>query len=120
MNSRRLHRPELRPFVVVLSLITVWGLSMLGGCTKESLVPVEPEEHEKKEASCEGCHTDYLLLKKIASPDTAVSGGGCGGDTPHIEPYDRVFMSGAGFARFTNSTHGKQACTTCHGGVDST
>lgn len=71
-------------------------------------------------ATCEGCHTDYPLLKAIASPDTAAAGGGCGGDTPHIEPYDRVYMGGEGFAAFKASMHGRLGCVACHGGDGAT
>ncbi len=71
-------------------------------------------------ASCVGCHTNYEVLKAIASPDTATGGGGCGGEAPHIEPYDRVYLSETGFAVFASSAHGQMACTTCHNGVDST
>lgn len=72
--------------------------------------------------SCVGCHTNYEKLKAIASPDTALEGGegGCGGDAPHIEPYDRVYMGGAGFTAFKNSTHGGLECTFCHNGTDDT
>ncbi|HEY4611396.1 MAG TPA: hypothetical protein VII11_00255 [Bacteroidota bacterium] len=119
MKFRILSRTNAVPIVVTLLLVLTATVTV-GGCADRTTSPVEPPEPELKTATCVGCHTDYATLKQVASPDTAVSGGGCGGDTPHIEPYDRVFMSGAGFARFKNSTHGKQACTTCHGGVDST
>ncbi len=69
-------------------------------------------------STCETCHTDYALLKAIASPDTAAGGGGCGGETPHIEPYDRVYMGGTGFESFKNSAHYDHGCTSCHNGDD--
>ena len=46
--------------------------------------------------NCEVCHTDYERLVDVHSPDTAAPVGGCGGDAPHYEPYDRVFMGGYG------------------------
>ncbi len=94
------------------------GLSACSKKNDESPVAVNPSEAIN---SCEGCHTNYAALKRLASPDTATGGGGgCGGETPHIEPYDRVFMDGTGFAAFKNSTHGRQGCVSCHGGVDGT
>ena len=70
--------------------------------------------------SCLECHTNYELLKEIASPDTVVESGGCGGDAPHYEPYDRVYLGGEGFQEFKESYHGKMECTDCHKGVDNT
>lgn len=70
--------------------------------------------------SCEGCHTNYEYLRQVYSPDTAVVSGGCGGEAPHYEPYDRVYMGGADYDVFANSTHGEIACTSCHKGVDNT
>jgi hypothetical protein len=96
----------------------------LGGCSDKGspFAPVEPppDTPPVQAASCAGCHTNYTLLKQIASPDTAKVPGGCGGDVPHIEPYDRVFMGGSGYDDFRNSTHGRQSCTSCHGGVENT
>lgn len=71
-------------------------------------------------ASCEGCHTDYETLKAIAAEDTISGGGGCGGDAPHIERYDRVYLGGAGYTAFKNSTHGGMTCVQCHNGTDET
>jgi thiosulfate/3-mercaptopyruvate sulfurtransferase len=71
-------------------------------------------------ASCEGCHTNYETLKAIAAPDTTTGGGGCGGDAPHIDRWDRVYLGGTGFTDFKNSTHGTLACTQCHNGMDGT
>ncbi|MCB0281495.1 MAG: hypothetical protein H6627_07475 [Calditrichae bacterium] len=70
--------------------------------------------------SCEGCHTNYDVLRDIASPDTVVESGGCGGDAPHIEPYDRVFLGGDGYTEFKTTTHGEMECTECHNGVGNT
>ena len=71
-------------------------------------------------SSCEGCHTDYTTLKEIASPDTVVESGGCGGDAPHYEPYDRVYMGGNDYLAFKNTKHGEMECTECHNGVNNT
>ncbi|MBX2991061.1 MAG: hypothetical protein KF749_07815 [Bacteroidetes bacterium] len=93
------------------------------GCSKKSTEgPLAPPttDTDMAIASCIGCHTDYTTLKRIASPDTSGGGGGCGGEFPHIEVYDRVYLGGAGFQKFRASTHGQIACTHCHGGVDST
>jgi thiosulfate/3-mercaptopyruvate sulfurtransferase len=73
-----------------------------------------------KTNSCEGCHTNFDKLKSVHTPDTTTGGGGCGGETPHIEPYDRVYMGGSGFTEFKNSIHGKLPCTECHNGTDNT
>ena len=53
--------------------------------------------------SCEGCHTDYDLLKQVHTPDPpSTGGGGCGGEAPHYEPYDRVVLRGDGYQDFKN------------------
>ena len=69
-------------------------------------------------ASCEGCHTDYAHLQKVFSPDTVEAAGGCGGEAPHYEPYDRVFMGGEGFESYKKSGHYQIGCTGCHNGTD--
>lgn len=93
---------------------------LITGCKEEkNLTPTTPN-NEKEISSCVGCHTNYTVLKAIADPDTSAPAGGCGGDAPHIEPYDRVFMGGDGFNQFINSVHGKIGCTYCHNGIDST
>ncbi len=71
-------------------------------------------------ASCEGCHTNYAHLQKVYTPDTAAPVGGCGGDAPHYEPYDRVYMSGEGYADYKKSGHYSLGCTSCHNGTDGT
>jgi hypothetical protein len=91
------------------------------GCEKEE--PIGPEDitaGNKSIKSCEGCHTNYEVLKAIAAPDPETGGGGCGGDTPHIEPHDRVYLGGNGFSDFKKSMHGKLNCTDCHNGVGDT
>lgn len=99
------------PILLIILFIT--------GCKEDSKAPVENIVPADK-ASCEGCHTDYNLLKTVYSPDTASAGGGCGGEIPHIEPYDRVYLGGSGYTEFKNSYHGKMQCVSCHNGVDKT
>lgn len=70
--------------------------------------------------SCEGCHTDLERLIAVHSPDTAAPAGGCGGDAPHYEPYDRVFMGGDGFDAYKESGHYAVGCTGCHNGDGNT
>lgn len=85
-------------------------------CTQEGT-----EDTELKEvASCEGCHTNYEHLKEVFSPDTEAPAGGCGGEAPHYEPYDRVYMGGSGYYEFKQSGHYAVGCVGCHNGVDNT
>ena len=71
-------------------------------------------------ASCEGCHTNYAHLQAVYSPDTTAPAGGCGGEAPHYEPYDRVYMGGAGYEAYKATAHYEIGCTGCHNGVDKT
>ena len=104
----------------LISLIVVIFLGLLiFGCGEEPKTPTSIQQ-ELSVNSCEGCHTNYNHLKKVYSPDTVSAGGGCGGDIPHIEPYDRVYMGGEGYRAFKASAHGKIPCTSCHNGVDNT
>jgi len=104
-----------------LSVFTVLLLFIINGCTKEEKSdPVSPSV-EKKVASCTGCHTDYEHLKEVYTPDPPdPGGGGCGGETPHIEPYDRVYLGGEGYNQFLKTAHGRMPCTSCHNGNDNT
>ncbi len=95
-----------------LSFLFVAGVVFLSSCKKFN--------EERAIASCEGCHTNYAHLQEVFSPDTATVAGGCGGDAPHYEPYDRVYMSGAGYESYQNSAHGDLGCVSCHNGVDGT
>ncbi len=79
-----------------------------------------PKVKNKAVASCEGCHTDYAHLQTIYSPDTAAPVGGCGGDAPHYEPFDRVFMGGEGYDAYKLSGHYEIGCIGCHNGMDDT
>jgi len=71
-------------------------------------------------ASCEGCHTNYAHLQEVFTPDTAAPAGGCGGEAPHYEPYDRVYLGGEGFTNFKSSSHYDMECISCHNGTDNT
>lgn len=102
--------------VFTLCLVTL----IIAGCETERIGNSASPEPPSAVASCQGCHTNYEYLKQVHSPDTAAAGGGCGGETPHIEPYDRVYLGGAGYTAFKASTHGQLPCVGCHGGNDKT
>ena len=97
--------------VIVIILTVAVGIT---GCTENIDEPTE------NVASCEGCHTNYAQLQAVFSPDTAAPAGGCGGEAPHYEPYDRVFMDGEGYHAYRTSAHYEVGCTGCHNGVDNT
>lgn len=102
-----------------LSILLVFlTAGIIVGCSDDD--KDNPSNNTKNVASCEGCHTNYDHLKAVYTPDTETPVGGCGGDAPHFEPYDRVYMGGAGYQSFKNSAHGKMKCTDCHNGVDNT
>lgn len=107
--------PVLRLVAFAFALILLF--SACKEKTTDSLTDSTPDPEVK---GCVACHTDYAKLRSIASPDTASSGGGCGGDAPHIEVYDRVYLGGTGYDAFKASTHGSMACTQCHGGDNET
>ncbi len=95
-----------------LFIFTIFSL-LIFSCEYKEVVPIEESDE-----SCEGCHTNYALLKQVYTPDTAVVSGGCGGDAPHYEPYDRVFMGGTGYDEFKTSSHYDVGCVGCHNGTD--
>jgi len=102
-------------------IITLSFLFIIFACNEEEkeLLTTPGTGGELAKNSCEGCHTDYDLLKTVYTPDPPSTGGaGCGGEAPHYEPYDRVILAGAGYEEFKNSVHGKLGCVTCHNGVD--
>lgn len=105
----------------ILILLLAIPLFLIGCSENEIDDPITPAS-EKEVASCIGCHTNYTHLKAVYTPDPIDpgGGGGCGGDIPHIEPYDRVYMSGSGYDQFKNTVHGKIPCVSCHNGVDNT
>ena len=96
--------------LILIALSLIFGLT---ACNKK------PAPEIISYNSCEGCHTDYAQLKLVYTPDTAAAVGGCGGEAPHYEPYDRVYMSGTGYTQYKESSH-DVACTVCHNGVDNT
>ncbi|MFA6402855.1 MAG: hypothetical protein WCX31_14740 [Salinivirgaceae bacterium] len=89
----------------------------LNSCTHTPLVTELPKSPV---ASCEGCHTNYAHLQEVYTPDTAAPAGGCGGEAPHYEPYDRVYMGGDGFEAYKTSGHYAMGCVACHNGTDKT
>lgn len=96
-------------------LLSITLLVFVVGCSENKDINDPSESINKEVASCEGCHTNYAHLKEVYTPDPpSTGGGGCGGETPHIEPYDRVFMGGSGYQSFKNSIHGKIPCESCH------
>lgn len=107
-------------FKYIVWILIFYIVNIFISCSDESKSSVV--DPNKSVNSCLDCHTNYDVLREIASPDTAVETGGCGGDAPHYEPYDRVYLGGDGFSDFVNSSHGpdKVACTECHNGVDGT
>ena len=98
-------------------LLSVTGF-IFTGCNDNNTEDNEPDV--KGYASCEGCHTDYAHLQEVFSPDTSAPAGGCGGDAPHFEPYDRVYMGGDGYEAFKASGHYEIGCVGCHNGTDNT
>ncbi len=98
-------------------LICIITLSVIvtTSCTYDTLVSTNGGV-----ASCEGCHTNYAHLQKVFSPDTTAPAGGCGGEAPHYEPFDRVFMGKEGFQSFKNSAHYSVGCVGCHNGNNNT
>ncbi|KAB2853094.1 MAG: hypothetical protein PHY57_09600 [Ignavibacterium sp.] len=104
----------------LLLILIIPTFSLFTGCSEDK--EEQPIDISLKSvASCEGCHTNYAHLKEVYTPDPPSSGGGgCGGEAPHYEPYDRVFMGGSGYADFKSDPHGKIPCTACHNGVDNT
>ncbi|MFH1121821.1 MAG: hypothetical protein V1775_18525 [Bacteroidota bacterium] len=103
---------QSRGILIIFSLYLVFNVA---SCTKDN-----PQGEVLGVASCEGCHTNYSHLQAVYSPDTVILGGGCGGEAPHYEPYDRVFMGGEGYKEYKASGHYKIGCVGCHNGTDKT
>jgi len=93
-------------------LIIVFSLTLYS-CDKKEENTISSKDRQ----TCEGCHTDYAYLQEVFSPDTVAAAGGCGGDAPHYEPYDRVFMGGEGYEQYKATSHYKIGCVGCHNGV---
>jgi len=100
----------LKTFLITIAS----GGLILMSCSKKDSDKV----NEKGYGSCIECHTNYAHLQLVYTPDTAAPAGGCGGEAPHYEPYDRVYMGGGGFEAYKASSHYNIGCTACHGGVD--
>jgi len=90
------------------------------GCNKSEEPMTADLDVQNAEKGCYECHSDVEFLKKVAAPDTAhvVSEGGCGGELPAMEAWEKVYVGGSGGAKFLSTVHGKIACTGCHGGVE--
>jgi thiosulfate/3-mercaptopyruvate sulfurtransferase len=107
------------PAFFYLIILSVFINSCKDRIEEELIEPIE--QVAKSVSSCEGCHTNYTHLKEVHTPDPpSTGGGGCGGDAPHYEPYDRVYLSGTGYEAFKKNIHGKIPCVACHNGVDNT
>ncbi len=90
----------------------------LASCSDDDDNGNDPDDPDV--ASCEGCHTNHDHLKLVHSPDTTAPAGGCGGDAPHYEPYDRVYLGGSGWEEFKTSSHYELGCVGCHNGNNET
>jgi len=101
----------------IIHLLFVCLIAIFVFATSSCKEPLNPSDNV---ASCEGCHTNYAHLQKVFSPDTSAPAGGCGGEAPHYEPYDRVYMGGAGYESYKKSTHYMLGCTSCHNGNNET
>jgi hypothetical protein len=108
-------KTKVFPVFGALLIVLFFGI-MNSGCNKEN----NDDPVENSVASCEGCHTNYAHLQEVYTPDTAAPAGGCGGEAPHYEPYDRVYMGGTGFEEYKKSGHYELGCTSCHNGTDNT
>jgi thiosulfate/3-mercaptopyruvate sulfurtransferase len=113
-------RIEKAAFLIVILVFTSLMYVMSGCSSKNSGEDIDDITDTEKVASCEGCHTNYEHLQKIYTPDTEAPAGGCGGEAPHYEPFDRVFMGGDGYEEYKKNAHYKIGCTGCHNGTDKT
>lgn len=109
-NMKRINYLHAAAFIVIMALFA------LVSCDNDD----DDADDSENVASCEGCHTNYQHLQAVYSPDTVAPAGGCGGDAPHYEPYDRVYMDGDGYEAFKASSHYDMGCVACHNGVDGT
>lgn len=98
-------------FSAMLFLVSIQGCIYVTDETEPTTLTV---------ASCEGCHINYAHLQQVYTPDTGAPAGGCGGEAPHYEPYDRVFMGGEGYTAYKQSGHYQIGCVGCHKGTDNT
>ncbi len=105
---------KIHLFIIALTTVFLF----IASCSDDD--PSDNNNNNESVASCEGCHTNYAHLKAVAKPYEDTGGGGCGGDVPHIEVYDAVYLGGAGFDEYKKSEHYKLDCIACHNGVDET
>lgn len=98
-------------FLLLLTALALWS------CTENDNQTNDPNPAVN---SCEGCHTNYAHLKQVFTPDSTTGGSSCGGETPHYEPFDRVYLGGEGYNAFKQSSHYKIGCVGCHNGVGNT
>lgn len=96
--------------------LLAFALALNFSCTNKTII----DEDQLAQNSCEECHIDYELLKEVYTPDSITPAGGCGGEAPHYEPYDRVYMGGDGYEAFKTSSHYDLGCTGCHNGDGAT
>ena len=111
MVSKKLYQLGL---LLMITAITVFFTA----CSEDD--KPEPEPVTNSVASCVGCHTNYAHLQEVYTPDTGAPPGGCGGEAPHYEPYDRVYMGGDGYEAYKQSGHYEMGCKACHNGTDNT
>jgi hypothetical protein len=100
--------------IMLILALSVW---VIAGCSEDE---ADNEPDIDTVASCEGCHTNYAHLQEVYTPDTVAPPGGCGGEAPHYEPYDRVYMDGDGYESYKQSGHYNIGCVGCHNGIDNT
>jgi thiosulfate/3-mercaptopyruvate sulfurtransferase len=103
-------------YMRVIKIFPAILILFMYACTFDTIVLEQNSSGE----TCEGCHTNYALLQKVYTPDTVAPAGGCGGEAPHYEPYDRVYMGGEGYEAYKTSGHYSLGCVYCHNGTDNT
>ena len=109
----------IKSYTSGLLLIIAFLALIVTSCSKDDSES-EPDTPTKSYASCESCHTDYAHLQEVYTPDTSAPAGGCGGEAPHYEPYDRVYMGGDGYEAYKLSGHYQIGCVGCHNGNNET
>ncbi len=108
----------MRNFRIGSGLVMIFVVMVIAGiaCTNYTIPGRDAGGGSGTDNSCEECHTDYERLILVHTPDTAAAVSGCGGDAPHYEPYDRVFLGGEGYDAFKESGHYGLGCVGCHNG----
>ena len=107
---------DVRKKLAGIAVIGMFLGLMIYSCTNYNF---DPDGDLNAVSGCESCHTNYALLQQVYTPDTTAPVGGCGGEAPHYEPYDRVFMGGQGFENYKKSVHYLVGCAGCHKGDES-